>query len=124
MCGFPYHDEIALIVWAAVRNGRWLQAVNRIIELSHVKPKALIHATAGILDEDLVRITHIAHIRTEQLEHLQAHSIPMANIHASKLYGLVPYRTEHATRLVKVTTIYSGARETGREKREDDQRPS
>src|ERR1700694_6037213 len=109
MLDLPYHDEIALIVWAAATNGRWLHAVNRIIELSLVKPKTLIHDTAGVFDEDPVWVTRIAHIRTEQLEYLHTHSCPMTDIHASKLNSLVPYRTKYATRLVKITTIYSGA---------------
>jgi hypothetical protein len=124
MLDLPCHDEIALIVWAAAANGRWVQAVNRIIEFSIVKPKALINDTSGVLDEDHVWITRIAHIRTEQLEYLHTHSCPMADLHVSKLYSLVPYRTKRATRLVKITTIYSSACETCRKKRDDDKRPS
>jgi hypothetical protein len=73
MLDLPYHDESALIVSAAVGNGR-LQPVNPIIELARIKPKALINDTAGVLDEDHVWITRMAHIRSEQLQYLQAHA--------------------------------------------------
>jgi hypothetical protein len=122
MFELPRHGEIAVIVWATAANGRWLQTVNWIVELSIVKPKALINDTVGILDEYLVWITRIAHICAEQLEHLHTHSSPMADIHVSKLYGLVPHGTKHATRLVKETTINSNPRETCRKKRENDKR--
>jgi hypothetical protein len=114
----PCHDEIAFLVWAAFIEPS-LRTVNRIIELSVVKPKALIHEAVGVLDEDHAWITRIA-----QIEYLQIHSGPIADFHVSKLNSLVPQTTKLATRLVKIAIIDSSACETYPKKREDDKRPS
>jgi hypothetical protein len=118
MFDLPCHDEIAWFAWTTF-NERWFPILNRIIEFSTIKPKALINEPVGVLDEDHVWITRMARI-----EYVQIHSAPMADLHVSKLNSLVPFTTKHATRLVKVTIIYSSASETCRKERKDDKPPS
>jgi hypothetical protein len=87
----PHHDEVASFAWTTF-NESILQIINRIIEFSIVKPEALINETVGVLDEDHAFITQMA-----QIEYVPIHPGPTADLHVSKLNGLVPYRTKRTT---------------------------
>jgi hypothetical protein len=112
------HDEIASFAWTTF-NESILQIINRIVEFSIVKPEASIDEPVGVLNEDHAFIAHMARV-----EYVQIHPVPAADLHVSKLNSLVPFTTKHATRLVKITIIYSSACETCRKERNDDKRPS